>query len=102
MLSLSLMFLGTFHITLSCLNWSSQFIVVEPRTLPPVGGIGLLPPPLAPDFFQKKPIIASSLLHQDALHRFHPHCPFLLKFRDRSVHPRQGRNDRRGGGGVVV
>src|SRR5438477_3046423 len=65
MLSLSLMFRGTFHITLPCLYWSSQFIVVEPRTLPPDAGIGLVP--LPPDFFQNNPIIAKSLL---LAHRF--------------------------------
>ena len=52
MLSFSLMFLGTFHITLSALYWSSQFIVVEPKTLPPVAGMGASP--LAAGFFPNK------------------------------------------------
>src|SRR6266513_3309217 len=107
MLSLSLMLRGTFHITLSCLCWSSQAIVVEPRTLPPVAGIGLLPLPLPPDFFQKKPIIAKiapscSLLHQHALDRFHPHRPLLLEVRYSRVHPVKGRSYRRRAGGVVL
>ena len=60
MLSLSLMFRGTFHITLSCLSWSSQATVVEPRTLPPVAGTE--PSPAAAGFFPNKLTMIHSLL----------------------------------------
>src|ERR1700733_3690644 len=55
MLSLSLMLRGTFHITLSCLFASSQLIVIEPSTLPPVAGMS----PVAGVFFLKKPLMLS-------------------------------------------
>src|SRR5271154_3999627 len=59
MLSLSLMLRGTFHMTLLSLFASSQAMVVEPRTLPPVAGTE--PSPLAAGFFPNRLTMIQSL-----------------------------------------
>src|SRR5712692_462497 len=66
MLSFSLMFLGTFHMMFPALDWSSQAIVVVPKTLPPEAGtLG---------FFLNN---QTSLLQEDVLHRLDPRRPLF-------------------------
>src|SRR5579884_3348361 len=76
MLSFSLMSLGTFHITFPTLSASFHAIVVDPKTLPPLPGIGVTVVSVERSFL---PNILFSI-HILSFYSYVPYLPFLSLF----------------------